>query len=130
MFPDPFVICPWAGAGSTCVIFSKYVSGIWNTDALNAILEASRVVAIENFRGNGNKLIGKDLKYAFGSVTLTFTPGPSLKWSTWGLVLAAFPELFKQYEYTGFSFTVNDAYRPAGTGILGRSAIANPAETS
>ncbi len=110
--------------------FSNYVPGVWITDALNAILKASKEVAIEIFRGNGDKVIGKSLKYALGRATLTFTPGASLKWSTWGLLLSTFPELFNQYEYTGFSFTVWVAFRPAGIGSLGRAAPATSMETS
>ena len=105
--------------------FSKYVPRIRDTDALNVILAASRVAAISIYVGNGDKPIGKNLSYVFGSVTLNFIPQPNLTWKTWNLALSAFTGVF-DYEYTGFSFTVNFGLFPAGTGFLRGAAIATP----
>ena len=127
--PDPYVVLPWQGARSVAVTFSNYVRGIWYTDALNTILEASRWAAIENFKGHGERRIGKSLTYSFGSVTLTFVPAASLKWSTWGLALSALTRVFDEYEYTGYSFTVSDLYRPAGTGFLRGTPLTTPLTT-
>ena len=123
------MLWPWAGARSISVTFSSYKPGIWLTDALNAILDASRDAVIANFRGNGNNPISKNLKYIFGSITLTLVPGSSLTWREWGLALTAFTGLFNQYEYTGFSFTVNVAYRPAGSGFLSGGTPPTPQTT-
>ena len=109
--------------------FFNYKPGIWLTDALNAILDASRDVAIANFRGNGNNPISKNLKYIFGSITLTLVPGSSLTWSEWGLALSAFTGLFNQYEYTGFSFTLTVAHSPAGSGFLRGGTPSTPQTT-
>lgn len=103
--------------------FSDYVPGIRHTDALNAILAASRVAAISIYVGNGDKPIGKNLNYVCGSVTLNFNPRPGLTWKTWNLALSAFPGVF-DYEYTGFSFMVNFGLSPAGAGFLRGAAIA------
>ena len=114
---------------SVSLELSNYVPEIWYTDALNAILAASRWAAIENFQGNGNRPIGRNLMYSSGSVTLTFDPAASLKWSTWGLALSGLTCVFDQYEYTGFNFTVGQNYRVAGRGSLLGAAIATPLAT-
>ena len=56
--------------------------------------------------GRSEKMINEVLIYRFGTVTLTVTAGRSLRWSFWGLVLSAMPELFAQYEYVGFEFMI------------------------
>ena len=97
--------------------FSNYDSKLWYTDALNAILAASRAATIQIYVGKGEKAINRNLNYVFGSVTLNLNPLPNLNWNTWLLALSSFTEVFG-YEYTGFSFTVNYIYIPAGTGFL------------
>ena len=126
--PDPYTIWPWAGSHSTSVTFSRYVPRIRHTDALNAILVASRVAAIAIYVGNGDKPIDRNLNYVFGSVTLNFYPRPNLTWKTWNLALSAFTAIF-DYEYAGFSFTVNFGPSPVGTGFLRGAAIATPQAT-
>lgn len=97
--------------------FSDYHSEIWYTDALNVILEASRVAALQIFLGKGDRPMRHTLQYVFGSVTLNFNPQGTLTWKTWNLLLTALIGVFP-YEYTGFSFTVHVDYSPAGTGSL------------
>ena len=122
---------PWAGARYISVEFFHYVPGIRITDALSAILEASRIAAIENFRGNGNKPIAKTLKYTFGSVTLSFVPEAGLQWKTWGLALSGLTDIFDKYEYTGFEFMVKGTILRVGTGsLLNKAAIATPLATT
>ena len=128
--PDPYTIVPWVGARYISVEFSHYVPGIWNTDALSAILEASRFAAIENYRGNGNKPIAKTLKYTFGTVTLSFVPEEGLQWKTWGLALSGLTDVFDKYEYTGFTFIIKDVFLRVGKGYLfNNAAIATPLAT-
>lgn len=109
--------------------FFSYVPEIWHTDALNAVLAASRFAAIEIFSGNGDRPIGRKLNYLFGSVNLKFDPRPNLEWKTWNLALSVFASVFVEYEYMGFSFEVNDGFRPAGTGFLRGATIATPQAT-
>ena len=127
--PDPLVIIPWDGAVSVSLEISNYVPEIWYTDALNAILAASRWAAIENYQGNGNRPIGRKLVYPFGTVTLTLEPAASLRWSTWSLALTGLPYVFDQYGYMGFNFAVGQSYQLAGRGSLLGAAIATPLAT-
>ena len=127
--PDPCVVRAWEGSRGTFVTFSSYKSNIWYTDALNAILEAGRLAAIQIYIGNGDRPIGRSVLHIFGSITLNFNPRPNLTWRTWNLVLSVFASIYDKYEYTGFSFKVDVALSPAGTGFLGVAAIATPQAT-
>ena len=108
--------------------FSDYDSEIWYTDALNVILEASTAAAVQIYKGKGDRPMGQNLKYVFGSVTLNLNPQSNLTWKTWNLILTAFTAVFS-YEYTGFSFTVDVGFSPAGTGSLRGAASATPQAT-
>lgn len=80
---------------------------------------AQRDAAIQAFSGESLKLVGRTLNYRFGTVTLTFYPGSSVKWFYWGLALTAMPEFFSDFEFVGFDFMVLDTNAPAGVGNLG-----------
>ena len=108
--------------------FSNYDSKLWYTDALNVLLAACRAATIQIYVGKGEKAIARTLNYTFGSVTLNLNPLPNLTWNTWLLALSSFTEVFG-YEYTGFSFTVNFIYVPAGSGFLRQVATAAPQVT-
>lgn len=58
------------------------------------------------------------LVYRFKDVTLTFNPGPSVRWGYWGLALSVMPGLFAEYEYVGFDFMILVNNAPAGMGSL------------
>ena len=70
------------------------------------------------YMGHSEKVINEVLIYHFGTVALTVNSGRSLRWSFWGLVLSAMPELFAHYEYVGFDFIILVNNAPHGLGSL------------
>ena len=117
------------GRRSSTVEFSSYSRGPGGADLLSVILQASEDAAIHVLQGNGDKAIGRSLTYTANRVSLTFSPNDSLVWSTWGLFVTALRAPFS-YEFVGYHFTVNEAWRPVGTGYLGVVPRVNPIASS
>lgn len=68
--------------------------------------------------------------YTYGTVTLSFVPeGATLRWNEWGVALAGLANVYDEYDYTGFDFTVRVVLSVEGKGFLRGAAIATPQAT-
>ena len=109
---------PWSRGRTVSIRFSDYKLGIDPNDALQCLSLAQRNAEAQISRGNGLKPIRQTLSYRFESVTLTFSPGDSVRWFYWGLALDVMPTMFSEYEFVGFEFMVVDSGPPVGLGSL------------